>query len=184
MFSKTRESEAVSVPQQQPAVTQPSPVSPKRPTRANGVPSIISAEVLVRGTMLSTGDLQVEGKVEGDVRAYSLVIGENSVVAGDVYAEDIVVRGRVEGSICARKVQLCATCHVAGNILHESLSVESGAFFEGNCRHSDNPLAGAPDLDTPSRQTGQSQKTALPAPRAAGDDSHVRPSANYAPLKN
>ena len=186
MFSKTKESEAVGIPQQPSAtVASSAPLSPKRATRSNGVPSIISAEVVVRGTMLSTGDLQVDGRVEGDVRAFSLVIGEKSVVAGDVYAEDIIVRGRVEGSICARKVQLCSTCHVAGNILHESLSVESGAFFEGNCRHADNPLADAPDLTGPSRPNAQGhatehRKSAAPPP--ARDD--ARAAASYAPLKN
>ncbi|HEV2682247.1 MAG TPA: polymer-forming cytoskeletal protein, partial [Rhodanobacter sp.] len=47
------------------------------------------------------------------------------------------------GSIRARKVLLCATSHVEGNILHEAFAVETGAFFEGNCRHADNPLADA-----------------------------------------
>jgi cytoskeletal protein CcmA (bactofilin family) len=47
----------------------------------------------------------------------------------------------VQGSIRARKVLLCATSHVEGNILHEAFAVESGAFFEGNCRHAENPLA-------------------------------------------
>ncbi len=44
------------------------------------------------------------------------------------------------GRIRARKVLLAATSHVEGDILHEAFAVESGAFFEGNCRHSDNPL--------------------------------------------
>jgi hypothetical protein len=44
------------------------------------------------------------------------------------------------GRIRARKVQLASTSHVEGDILHEAFSVEAGAFFEGNCRHSDNPL--------------------------------------------
>jgi cytoskeletal protein CcmA (bactofilin family) len=44
------------------------------------------------------------------------------------------------GRIRARKVQLAATSHVEGDILHEAFAVEAGAFFEGNCRHSDNPL--------------------------------------------
>ena len=56
-------------------------------------------------------------------------------------AEEVTVRGRVQGSIRARKVLLCSTCHVEGNILHEAFAVETGAFFEGNCRHADNPLA-------------------------------------------
>jgi cytoskeletal protein CcmA (bactofilin family) len=131
MFSKSKE---------QPEAIVPQAAAPKRGTRNSGVPSIISAELIVRGTLVSAGDIQIDGKVDGDVRANSLVIGDKAVLTGDVFAEEAVVRGRVEGSIRARKVQLCATCHVEGNILHEALSVEIGAFFEGNCRHSDNPL--------------------------------------------
>src|SRR4030095_14075361 len=117
---------------------------PKRGLR-NGTPSIISADLIVRGALFSAGDVQVDGRVDGDIRAGGLIIGEKAVIVGDVYAEEIVVRGRVEGGISARKVSLSATCHVEGNILHEALSVEIGAYFEGNCRHSENPLANAPE---------------------------------------
>lgn len=149
MFSKSKE---------QPEAIVPQPAAPKRGTRNAGVPSIISAELIVRGTLVSAGDIQIDGKVDGDVRANSLVIGDKAILVGDVYAEEAVVRGRVEGSIRARKVQLCATCHVEGNILHEALSVEIGAFFEGNCRHSDNPLADAPTAN------GIERKPAPPPP--------------------
>jgi cytoskeletal protein CcmA (bactofilin family) len=144
MFSKNKEPETISPT---PAPSAPV-VQPKR-ARTNDVPSIISAELIVKGTLISAGDVQVEGKIDGDIRAAGLVIGEKAIVVGDLYAEEAVVRGRVEGSVRARRVQLCATCHVEGNILHEALSVESGAFFEGNCRHTDNPLADAPEADPP-----------------------------------
>jgi len=141
MFVKSKEPEApVSTPPQQPAAQ----TQVKRPP-GRGVPSIISADLIVRGTLFSAGDVQVDGKVDGDIRAGGLVIGEKAVITGDVYAEEAVIRGRVEGGISARKVQLAATCHVQGNILHEALSVEIGAYFDGNCRHSDNPLANAPE---------------------------------------
>lgn len=104
------------------------------------MPSVISADLVVTGTLTSTGDMQVDGRVEGDVHSANLVIGEKAVIQGEVMADEVTVRGRVEGSIRARKVLLCATCHVEGNILHEAFAVEAGAFFEGNCRHSDNPL--------------------------------------------
>ncbi len=94
-----------------------------------------------RGTLISTGDIQVDGKVEGNVNSTGLVIGEKAFIQGDVAAEDVTVRGRVKGAIRARKVLLAATCHVEGDILHEAFAVETGAFFEGNCRHADNPLA-------------------------------------------
>jgi cytoskeletal protein CcmA (bactofilin family) len=167
MFSKSKETEVPPAPVAPPAPAAPPPA--KRPTaREGGVPSIISAELTVRGTLISAGDVQVDGKVDGDIRASALVIGEKATITGDVYAEQATVRGRVEGSIRARKVQLCATCHVEGNILHEALSVESGAFFEGNCRHSDNPLADAPDASSVTeRKSRPAPQTVKPAGTAA-----------------
>jgi len=116
------------------------PQQPKRSAPVRSAPSIISADLVVTGTLSSTGDMQVDGRVEGDVHSAALVIGEKAVIQGEVLADEVTVRGRVEGSIRARKILLCSTCHVEGNILHEAFAVEAGAFFEGNCRHSDNPL--------------------------------------------
>jgi len=134
----------------------------KRPGR--GAPSIISADLVVQGTLTSTGDIQIDGRVEGDVRSAGLVIGDKAFIQGEILADDVTVRGRVQGGIRARKVLLCTTSHVEGNILHEAFAVEAGAFFEGNCRHSDNPLA-----DDAGRQTQsyQSKPATIPAAAAA-----------------
>jgi cytoskeletal protein CcmA (bactofilin family) len=143
MFNKPKEA----TPEVTPAAA-PTPVAPiqpqqppKRPASARAAPSIISADLVVTGTLSSTGDMQVDGRVEGDVHSAALVVGEKAVIQGEIIAEEVTVRGRVEGSIRARKILLCSTCHVEGNILHEAFSVEAGAFFEGNCRHSDNPTS-------------------------------------------
>jgi len=168
---------------QQPPVAAPaagsaSSAQPKRAGLRNGTPSIISADLIVRGALFSAGDVQIDGRVDGDIRAGGLIVGEKAVIVGDVYAEEIVVRGRVEGGISARKVSLQSTCHVEGNILHEALSVEIGAYFEGNCRHSDNPLANAPENvaaierrpgtpGTPSRPAAPSAPAPAPKPAAA-----------------
>jgi len=122
-----------------PSETAAKVAAPKRPSRATA-PSIISADLIVTGTLVSNGDIQIDGIVEGDVRSVGLVIGEKAEIHGEILAEDVTVRGRVIGRIRARKVQLSATSHVEGDILHEAFAVEAGAFFEGNCRHSDNPL--------------------------------------------
>jgi cytoskeletal protein CcmA (bactofilin family) len=129
MFSKTKDpNEAV------PAQTVP----PRRNMKA--APSIISGDMNVSGTITAGGDIQVDGKVDGDITSGSLTVGEKAVVNGEVLAEEVVVRGKIVGSIRARKVQLCSTCHVEGDIYHQALAVETGAYFEGNCRHSDDPL--------------------------------------------
>jgi len=116
------------------------PAAGNRRTRPLSAPSIISADMVINGTLDSSGDIQIDGRVEGDVRSAGLVIGDKAEIQGEIHAEDVTVRGKVVGRIRARKVLLAATSHVEGDILHEAFAVESGAFFEGNCRHSEDPL--------------------------------------------
>ncbi len=123
-----------------PLTIGPAPIPAKRIGRSGSVPSIVSADLVVAGTLNTSGDMQIDGKVEGDVRSASLVIGERAEVRGQIWSEDVTVRGRVIGRIHAHKIQLCATAHVEGDILAEAFAVEAGAFFEGHCKHSDNPL--------------------------------------------
>ncbi len=105
------------------------PVTPKN------TPSIISADLTIRGTLISERDVHLAGRVEGDIRVANLVLNEQAYVKGDVYAEEVIVKGRVEGSIRARKVQLTATANVSGDVLHGGLlAIDFGASFEGNCR--------------------------------------------------
>jgi len=146
-----------------PSETAAKVAAPKRPSRATA-PSIISADLIVTGTLVSNGDIQIDGIVEGDVRSVGLVIGEKAEIHGEILAEDVTVRGRVIGRIRARKVQLSATSHVEGDILHEAFAVEAGAFFEGNCRHSDNPL-GEESRTLPMHAA---QNTSQPEPQRAG----------------
>jgi len=196
MFSsrgKDREVDSVVAP------AVPSPLPAKRGPRSSA-PSIISADLTVNGTLTSTGDIQIDGRVEGDVHSTGLVIGEKALIHGEVFAEDVTIRGRIEGSVRARKVLLCSTCHVEGNILHEAFAVEAGAFFEGNCRHSDNPLADDPtrkkvDLTPPpaAAETPAPVSVISPAPAAVApavpkpDAAVIAPkpaAASFAPVKS
>ena len=144
----------------------PQPALPAAAKRGRvSAPSIISADMEIQGSLRSGGDMQIDGRVEGDVRSVGLVIGENAEVHGEIFAEDVTVRGKVMGRIRARKVLLAATSRVEGDILHEAFAVESGAFFEGNCRHSDNPLGDAADKD-PSFPASNPPRAAEPSDTA------------------
>jgi cytoskeletal protein CcmA (bactofilin family) len=145
------------------------------PKRARGLsaPSIISTDMVINGSISSTGDIQIDGRVEGDVRSTGLVIGDKAEINGEVLAEDVTVRGKVTGRIRARKVLLAATSHVEGDILHEAFAVESGAFFEGNCRHSDNPLGDGQPIEN--RLAPQRQIQPAPQPEPAAESSLFAP---------
>lgn len=97
-------------------------------------PSIISNNLNVVGNLKTEGEVQVDGMIEGDVTGRALVIGERARVHGEIVADDVVIRGNTEGRIRARRVQLTKSAKVIGVILHESLSIEAGAYVEGQLK--------------------------------------------------
>jgi cytoskeletal protein CcmA (bactofilin family) len=102
--------------------------------------SILSADLHVTGNMKTTGDIQVEGTVEGDIRAHLLTIGESATIKGEVVADDVVINGRIVGRVRGLKVRLTSTARVEGDIIHKTIAIESGAHFEGSVQRQDDPL--------------------------------------------
>jgi cytoskeletal protein CcmA (bactofilin family) len=90
--------------------------------------------------MKTTGDIQVEGTVEGDIRAHLLTIGETATIKGEVIADDVVINGRIVGRVRGLKVRLTSTARVEGDIIHKTIAIESGAHFEGSVQRQDDPL--------------------------------------------
>jgi cytoskeletal protein CcmA (bactofilin family) len=110
-------------------------------------PSIIGEDLTVTGNVLSKGEVQVDGQIQGDVHCSSLIVGEKAQITGGIVAEDVVVRGQVMGSIRGVRVTLQSSSHVEGDIFHQSLAIEQGAFFEGKSRRTEDPIASAPKID-------------------------------------
>ncbi|BDW99743.1 hypothetical protein MACH15_14960 [Maricaulis maris] len=151
---------------------------PKRNAMKSKAPSILSSDLVLTGTIVSDGEIQLDGTVDGDVRAGSLIIGEDATVSGEVQAETVVIRGRVTGSVRARQVQLASTARIEGDIVHAALSVESGAFFDGHCRHSSDPLK-----DTTPSQPAVAKDTGMKAePMAKADSKPPAPAKGQDPL--
>lgn len=109
----------------------PKATEPADAGRKLAVASLIADGVRIHGNLETSGDLHLDGTVEGDLRVGCLVIGETGSVSGAIHADAVEVRGRVTGVICARRVKLWATARVDGDISHTELAIESGAHFEG-----------------------------------------------------
>jgi len=102
-----------------------------------GVPSIISPDLRVNGDLVCSGDIQVDGWIEGDIQSRNVVVGESATVHGAIQAENVRICGTVNGQIRADNVTLEKSARVTGDILHKSLSIEQGAFLEGMCKRID-----------------------------------------------
>ena len=164
MFSKSKINEpsaASSEPTQdaaKPASTTPEfkPSAPKAKPPA----SALSADLHSTGNIKTSGDINIEGQVDGDIRAHLLTIGEGATVKGECMADDVVVHGRVVGRVRGLKVRLTSTARVEGDIIHKTIAIESGAHFEGSVQRQDDPLSGG---------SGKPRQAPAPAPKAQAE---------------
>jgi len=108
--------------------TQPAPLN------KNSTPSIIGADVVIQGNVISQGLIQLDGKIEGEININSLTIGEQGWVDGNIDAQEVTVKGKVTGSINAIKVTLEKTAQVTGDINHKTISIESGAQIDASIK--------------------------------------------------
>lgn len=119
------------------------PVKANQNQKQQHVPTIISATLRIVGNLISDGDVQVDGIIDGNVRSRTLTIGESATINGEIDAETVRIHGSITGQIKAKKVELGPTAKVVGDIIHSILTVESGAYLEGSCLHLDSARKGA-----------------------------------------
>lgn len=147
MFSKTRVTDPgqqndprPTPPAEAPARTPEAPPAPAAAPRNPRTPSVLSADLTVTGNISTEGDVQIEGEVEGDIRAHHLTVGQSAHIRGEVIAEEIIVNGHVDGRVRGLKVRLSSTARVEGDIIHKTIAIEAGAHFEGSVQRQENPL--------------------------------------------
>ncbi|MFN3953031.1 MAG: polymer-forming cytoskeletal protein [Pararhodobacter sp.] len=162
MFSKSRINEQgpkTEAPRMPEAAPVPGPRAPfdhgagGMAAKSKPNASVLSADLTVTGNLRTTGDVVIEGVVDGDIRAHLLTVGESATIRGEIVADDIVINGRVIGRVRGLKVRLTSTARVEGDIIHKTIAIESGAHFEGSVQRQDDPLS-----------TGQQSKAAMSAP--------------------
>jgi cytoskeletal protein CcmA (bactofilin family) len=107
------------------------------PPEASGV-SIIGPNIVINGNIESAGDtvedVQIEGRVNGDVRCATVVLAENSAVRGNIQAQRVKVAGAVEGGIEAEELAIEGTAQITGDVVYEKIRIAAGAIVQGNLK--------------------------------------------------
>jgi cytoskeletal protein CcmA (bactofilin family) len=101
--------------------------------------SCIGSAMTIVGNVECSGPAQVFGRIEGELRATDLMIGEGAQIEGSIQAHDVTISGRVKGTIRAVRVRLQGAT-VEGDIIHRTLSVGENSVFEGMSRRVENPV--------------------------------------------
>ena len=93
--------------------------------------STIDTTVTVEGDVITEGDLQIDGRINGNVNCTRLTVGASGQINGDIKADEVVVRGKVKGTIRATRIMLLDSADIAGDIFYDKMSMEEGAHFVG-----------------------------------------------------
>jgi cytoskeletal protein CcmA (bactofilin family) len=92
----------------------------------------------IKGSVKSSADLRVDGKIEGNVQCEGkIIIGEKGHIKGDIVSKNMEISGHVEGTISIEgQLSFRSTALVEGEITANKLVIEIGAVFNGNCHMS------------------------------------------------
>lgn len=112
------------------------------------IETLIGAKTVLSGDVEFTGDLYLEGRIEGNINGSDedarLDINEAGHVTGEVRVASVVVNGTIEGELHAGShLVLGPRAHVEGNVFYHVLEMAAGAAVNGKLVHraQDEPLA-------------------------------------------
>lgn len=113
-----------------------------RPSKPqNRIDSLIGAGTRVKGDLLFTGGLRVDGEVDGNVIAdtgkpSTLVLSEHARVDGEISVTHLVANGTVTGPVRASEyLELQSKARLTGDVHYKTLEIQLGAIIEGKLIH-------------------------------------------------
>lgn len=111
---------------------------PNTPGLANSAESetapvaFIGNGVTCQGVLTTDGQMQIDGKLEGEIHTKgTVVVGAKGVVSAQIEAESVVSQGKISGSVTAAKhIHLQSTAVVKGAVQTPYLVMDEGAVLE------------------------------------------------------
>jgi len=106
----------------------------RRLSRNSGpVPGIISEGTKIVGNITSSGIIQIDGRMEGDIKCEELIIGIKGNVNGNVSASNLYLYGTLQGTANVSELFVARSAKLIGDAAHDTIAVEPGAHIDGRC---------------------------------------------------
>ena len=111
----------------------------KKPRRRKPgvVDTLVGSDTEIRGDVLFSGGLHVDGRIQGKVLASqgedaTLSVSETGSIEGDISVPILSVNGQVSGNVFASdRMVLAPKARVTGNVYYNRLEVQPGAEVNG-----------------------------------------------------
>lgn len=126
--------------------------------------TVIGRATFIRGRVSGNGDIEIAGRVEGDVTCSGeVLVDAGGLVAANVSAARVVVRGAVKGDLTAEEAIIIESgARIVGNLSAPRIAIVQGALVRGHVQtastNAARPRASAARATThvPSRATAPS----------------------------
>ena len=105
------------------------------------VDTLIGAQVVIRGDLVFSGGLYIEGRIHGKVIAEdgapaTVTLAEQGAIEGEVRAPVVIVNGQLDGDVHAsERVELAPKARVHGNVHYQVVEMSAGAQLTGRLIH-------------------------------------------------
>ena len=138
MWTKETQSEVPGLSPSKDSRNPGAPVNAPAGNRTNGPTArtlaCLGSTIVVKGEISSDEDLQIDGKVEGNIllRGHRLTVGRTAQLNSEITASEVIVYGNASGNLHARdRVEIKKDGQVIGDITTKRISIEDGAYFKG-----------------------------------------------------
>ena len=101
--------------------------------------NLISQGTEIKGDIISTGDIRIDGALIGTLNTKGkVVVGPTGKITGEIICKSSEISGYIEGKISITEIlNLKASSKIMGDIETVKLSIEPGAIFTGKCKMTD-----------------------------------------------
>ena len=102
--------------------------------------TLIDENMIIRGNTTITGGVRLDGKLYGNLMVIdgedgTLIMGENSVIKGDVFVPTAIIGGTISGNIkCYDYLEVHANASIKGNIEYNLIEIHAGADISSNLK--------------------------------------------------
>ena len=94
--------------------------------------SLISETVSIKGTINSSGAIDVAGLIKGPVFSKEIIIRETGSITGSIEGDHVEIHGHLDGKVSGQDVVIGSTGTVKGDIeFGNNLKTENGADIDG-----------------------------------------------------
>ena len=104
------------------------------------ITTIIGHSFAITGDLNGNEVIRIDGKVNGNVKVTKgVILGEHSIVDGDIETQSAIIYGRVNGNIKTAQLEIKKTGEINGDIKTGTLEVELGAKYNGKLEMKPSP---------------------------------------------